>query len=141
MTAGGRKLQLLITIVLGNAEEDVTLERVSVPVEVNPVPSIPAFAATVAASRECSSGNAFEEFRARKRLAQCLLMDQFDIENGDKAIGIALHRHWTSDLSIIFGPPDSPSTIKRWRSQRGTSKHRRLAEMRARDPSRNIASA
>jgi hypothetical protein len=141
MSAEPRKLQLLITISIGDVSHDVTVDNVSIPSEPNPVPAIPAFAKAVAEDKHIAAQTSYDEFRARKRLAQCLLMDQFGVENGDKSIAIALHRHWTSDLRIIFGPPDSPSTIKRLRSQRGTFDCRRLDDMRDRPSTRRRRSS
>lgn len=132
MTGGRRRVQLQITIALGATQDDVTIERISIPEAPNPVPAIPAFAQAVADDVMTGVRADCDDFRARKRLAQCLLMDQFDVANGDKAIAIALHRHWTADLNIIFGRPDSPSSIKRWRAERGTPANRRLVDMVAR---------
>jgi hypothetical protein len=136
-----RKLQLLITIALGTAEHDVIIEQISIPDAPNPIPAIPAFAKAVADDMKLPAQLDCDEFRARKRLAQCLLMDQFDVDNGDKSIAIALHQHWTADLEIIFGPPDSPSAIKRWRAERGTAQRRRLDDMRDRATTRHYKQA
>jgi hypothetical protein len=132
MSGEQRTMQLLITIALGTAADDVTIERITIHDAANPVPSIPAFAKAVCDDDTMDVWEDCDDFRARKRLAQCLLMDQFEIDNGDKAIAIALHRHWNPDLGIIFGRPDSPSSIKRWRSQRGKPTRRRLIDMRDR---------
>ena len=129
MSGEQRMVQLLITIALGAGQDDVTVERISIPAAPNPIPAIPAFAKAVADYATTDLRADCDDFRARKRLAQCLLMDQFDVANGDKAIAIALHRHWTADLNIIFGRPDSPSSIKRWRAERGTRAKRRLIDM------------
>lgn len=57
--------------------------------------------------------------KAAKRLVQCAMLDRADIGNGDKAISIFMHEHWTADLVARFGPADPPRTIRHWRTRAG----------------------
>lgn len=56
-----------------------------------------------------------------KMIAQCDLLDAAQVLNGAKAIAIWLDRNWSPDLIERFGEPDSPHTIRRWRSRRRAS--------------------
>jgi hypothetical protein len=124
-----RRLRLLVTIVLGPAEHDVALERVSVLDDEEVFPDLPLLSRVIASDIELDGLSDWERFRARKRLCQCELMDEHDVPNGNKSIDIALHRYWTPSLSALFGSPDSPSSIRRWRQSRGVPGQRRLADM------------
>ncbi len=122
-------IRLLVTIGLGQSDHEVTLEKVAVAEDPGVFPDLPAFGRALAAEPERPGVSDWDQFRARKRLAQCLLMDQYDTPNGDKAIAVALHRHWTPLLAAAFGRPDDPSSIRRWRRTRGRPGSRRLVDM------------
>lgn len=122
-------LRLLVTVSFGPDGHDATLERVVVADDTSLFPDVPAYGRAMAAETDRPGLTDWEHYRARKRLVQCLLMDQYETPNGDKAIAIALHRHWTPQLTAAFGRPDDPSSIRRWRRTRGRSGSRRLADM------------
>ncbi len=46
--------------------------------------------------------------------AHCELLDGLDVPNGEKAIAIALHQHWTDELRTRFGEYANPGTVRRW---------------------------
>lgn len=128
MTGSARHLRLLITVAVGPSEDEVVLERISVGDEPSPFPDIPALGAALMEEEGQEHLTEWEQFRVRKRLAQCLLMDQFDVPNGDKSIAIALHRYWTPALAAVFGSPNDPSSVRRWRRVRGKARRRHLSE-------------
>jgi len=66
---------------------------------------------------------------APKMLAQCRALDDAGVMNGIKATIDGLEKHWTPELIAIHGPADSPHSVKRWRSQRGTPGQRTLRDM------------
>lgn len=66
---------------------------------------------------------------APKRLAQCEVLDHNGVKNGNKAIKAGLDEYWTDELRERFGEPDSPNTIRRWRSERGCPGDRKLHQM------------
>jgi hypothetical protein len=53
-----------------------------------------------------------------KLITECAMLNAAQVPNGAKSIAIFLHQHWTDDLISRFGMPDSPHTIRRWRSRR-----------------------
>lgn len=65
---------------------------------------------------------------AAKALAQVLLLDEKGVPNGILAMQTALAKHWPGELEEKFGPHDSPATIKRWRSERGSPGNRLLVD-------------
>ncbi|USU06620.1 hypothetical protein NF699_08170 [Sphingomonadaceae bacterium OTU29LAMAA1] len=56
--------------------------------------------------------------QADRIAAHCNLLDALNVPNGIKAISIALHAHWSCGHRARFGEPASPSTVKRWRTER-----------------------
>jgi hypothetical protein len=133
--AGERHVRLLVTLVLGSSEHEVALDRVSVVDDEDAFPDVPMLSRVIDAGERLDGLSDWQQFRARKRLAQCLLMDEHQVPNGDKSIDRAMHRHWTPALAAIFGEPDSPSSVRRWRQQRGTPGRRRLQDMLSRSAS------
>lgn len=131
MSGAERRVRLLVTIVLGPAEHEVALERVAVTDDVDPLADVPMLGRVLAANLPDGLSD-WEQYRSRKRLIQCLLMDQYDVPHGEKAVAIALARYWTPALSALFGDPDDPSSINRWRRTRGSVRQRRLADMATR---------
>lgn len=129
MTPPAHRIRLVLTIRLGEDDHDATVEEVAVAGDPEILPDIPAFGRAIECEPDRPGLSGFEQFRSRKRLAQCLLMDQYDTPNGDKAIAVALHRYWTPQLTAVFGEPDDPSSIRRWRRTRGRPGHRRLIDM------------
>lgn len=129
MTPPAHCIRLVLTIRLGKDDHDATVEEVAVADDPGILPDIPAFGRAMESEPDRPGLSDFEQFRSRKRLAQCLLMDQYDTPNGDKAIAVALHRHWTPLLMAVFGRPDDPSSIRRWRRTRGRPGSRRLVDM------------
>lgn len=71
--------------------------------------------------------------------AHCDLLDALSVPNGIKAISIALHAHWSSGHRARFGEPASPSTVKRWRTERSQRSRdgRRCPTPRRRDTGPN----
>lgn len=58
---------------------------------------------------------------AKRREAICVLMDQHDVENTERA-----HRHayatlWTYRVRQRLGPPPRPATLVRWRRKRAVN--------------------
>ena len=56
---------------------------------------------------------------SKKRMVQCVLLDDAGVKNGVKAIDIGIRRLWTPELAAEHGEHDKACTIKRWRSERG----------------------
>ncbi|KHA63118.1 hypothetical protein [Sphingomonas sp. Ant20] len=129
MSPPADSIRLVVTIRLGQDGHDATVEKVANADDPGILPDIPAFGRAMESEPDRPGLSEFEQFRSRKRLAQCLLMDQYDTPNGDKAIAVALHRHWTPLLKAVFGRPDDPSSIRRWRRTRGRPGSRRLIDM------------
>ncbi len=65
---------------------------------------------------------------AAKMLAQVLCCDEHGAMNGNVSIRQTLDRHWPGELKQKFGPYDSPATIRRWRTERGTVGDRQLVD-------------
>ncbi|MBB3348405.1 hypothetical protein [Sphingomonas sp. BK069] len=59
--------------------------------------------------------------------AHCELLERLQVPNGEKAIAIALHEHWSAALKFRFGDAAHPVTVKRWRTRwmDGRDEHRR----------------
>lgn len=129
MSSPAHSIRLVVTIRLGQNGHDATVEKIAAADDPGILPDIPAFGRAIESEPDRPGLSDFEQFRSRKRLAQCLLMDQYDTPNGDKAIAVALHRHWSSGMTAMFGRPDDPSSIRRWRRTRGRPGSRRLVDM------------
>ncbi|MBD8548838.1 DDE-type integrase/transposase/recombinase [Sphingomonas sp. CFBP 8760] len=65
---------------------------------------------------------------AAKMLAQVLCCDEHGAKSGNLSIRRTLEKHWPGELEEKFGAFDSPPTIRRWRSERGTPGDRRLTD-------------
>lgn len=65
---------------------------------------------------------------AAKMLAQVLCCDEHGAKNGNVSIRQTLEKHWPGELEKKFGAFDSPATIRRWRSERGTVSDRQLVD-------------
>ncbi len=124
MIVPDRDIRLLVTIALGLAGHDVTVKRVAIADDPAMFPEMPELEQALADVTLRSDLNDWQRFRERKKLAQCLLMDRHDVPNGNKAIDIAIRRHWTPRLAMVFGEPNDPSSIRRWRARRaGPARH------------------
>lgn len=65
---------------------------------------------------------------AAKMYAQVVLMDEKGVPNGIKAMEKALAKHWVGEFLETFGPHDKPTTIRRWRAERGTRGNRLIRD-------------
>lgn len=65
---------------------------------------------------------------AAKMLAQVLCCDEHGAKKGYVSILRTLKEHWTGELLEKFGPHDSPATVRRWFTERGTPGNRLIVD-------------
>lgn len=65
---------------------------------------------------------------AAKMLAQVLCCDEHGAKKGYKSILETLKKHWVGELLEKFGPHDSPATVRRWFTERGTPGNRLIVD-------------